>query len=45
MENCYSCDRQIEGKWDSTIQLAIEMGELEGEAKSRSSVHRAERNI
>jgi hypothetical protein len=38
MENCYSCDKQIEGKWDSTIQLAIEMGELEGEAKSRFSV-------
>ena len=33
--SCYSCDKPIEGKWDSTIQLAIEMGELEGEAKSR----------
>ena len=32
---CYSCGEPIEGKWDSTIQLAIEMGELNGEAKSR----------
>ena len=39
MENCYSCDKQIEGKWDSTIQLAIEMGELKGEAKSRFFFH------
>ena len=39
MENCYSCDKQIEGKWDSAIQLSIEMGELEGEAKSRFFFH------
>jgi len=36
---CYSCGEPIEGKWDSTIQLAIEMGELEGEAKSRFFFH------
>ena len=33
--SCYSCNKPIKGKWDSAIQLAIEMGELEGEAKSR----------
>ena len=25
---CYACGEPIKGKWDSTIQLAIEMGEL-----------------
>jgi len=40
MENeCYTCGEAIEGKWDSTIQLAIEMGELKGEAKSRFFFH------
>ena len=36
---CYTCGEPIKGKWDSTIQLAIEMGELEGEAKSRFFFH------
>ena len=36
MENeCYTCGEPIKGKWDSAIQLAIEMGELQGEGKSR----------
>ena len=29
--DCHACGESIKGKWDSTIQLAIEMGELEGE--------------
>ena len=36
---CYTCGEPIKGKWDSIIQLAIEMGELEGEAKSRFFFH------
>ena len=36
---CHTCGEAIEGKWDSTIQLAIEMGELEGEARSRVFFH------
>ena len=36
---CYTCGEPIKGKWDSTIQLAIEMGELEGEAKSHFFFH------
>ena len=36
---CYTCGEPIKGKWDSTIQLAIEMGELEGEAICRFYFH------
>ena len=34
-DNCYACKKPIQGKWDSTIQLGIEMKELKGEGKSR----------
>ena len=37
--DCHGCGESIKGKWDSTIQLAIEMGELEGEGKSRFFFH------
>ena len=32
-DKCYVCGEPIEGKWDSAIQLAIEMSELENEAR------------
>ena len=38
-DKCYVCGEPIEGKWDSAIQLAIEMSELENEAKSRFFLH------
>ena len=37
--DCYACGESIKGKWDSAIQLAIEMGQLEGEEKSRFFFH------
>jgi len=36
---CYTCGEPIKGKWDSVIQLAIEMKELKGEGKSRFFFH------
>ena len=38
-DKCHACGEPIEGQWDSLIQLAIEMGELENEAKSRFFLH------
>lgn len=36
---CYTCGETIKGKYDSAIQLAIEMKELKGEGKSRFFFH------